>query len=143
VPTGARDCPRAERRYESCVGAGCHVSATSARGLHTFAEDQRIDPLIAQLDGLLARIPASEFSSTDGRYTTAEGSKFNSSLAKSPGAVVHNPFLIEALLRASIEQIRRDYGITPAALLPAAAPAMQRLLDDARARGQFRHTGTR
>ena len=143
VPTGARDCPRAERRYESCAGAGCHISATSARGLHTFAKEQRIDPLIAQLDGLLARIPAAEFSNTDGRYTTAEGSKFNSSLAKATGAEVHNPFLIEALLRASIEQIRRDYGLTPAAALPTATPVMQRLLGDARTRAQYRHSGTR
>ena len=138
-PTQERDCPRAERRYEACAGAGCHVSAANARGLHTLAE-QRILPLVAQLDALLARIPASEFSATDGRYTTAEGSRFNSQLAKAEGAIVHNPFLLEALLRASIEQIRRDYGLTPAASISVPTPAMQRLLDGAWRPTASRHT---
>lgn len=130
IPTGREDCARTERRYQSCATTGCHVSAASARGLHSLAES-RIDPLVVQLDGLLARIPATEFSNTDGRYTTAEGSRFNSQLAKRTGAEVHNPFLIEALLRASIEQIRRDYALTPAASLPAPMAAIQQLLDRA------------
>ena len=142
LPTGETDCPRTERRYEACAGSGCHISAASARGFHSLAE-QRILPLIAQVDGLVARIPASELSATDGRYTTAEGSRFNSLLAKNPGAIVHNPFLIEALLRASIEQIRRDYGLTPVTPPPPATPMMQRMLDDAFSRGTYRHTSGR
>ena len=137
IPTGATDCPRTERRYEACAGSGCHTSAASARGLHSVAES-RILPLIAQLDALLARIPASEFSATDGRYTTAEGSKFNSGVAKNGGAIVHNPFLVEALLRASIEQIRRDYGLVPTSPLPAPTPAVQRMLEGAWQRAAYR-----
>jgi hypothetical protein len=137
IPTGATTCPRAERRYESCASAGCHSSAANARGLHSLAES-RIDPLVVQLDALLARIPATEFSSTDGRYTTAEGSKFNSTLAKSAGAEVHNPFLVEALLRASIEQIRRDYGLTPTVPVPAASAAMESMLAEAWHRTAYR-----
>jgi predicted CXXCH cytochrome family protein len=136
IPTGSTSCTKAERRYESCAGSGCHTSAASARGLHSLAES-RIDDLVVRLDALIARIPANQFSNTDGRYTTGEGSKFNSSLAKTTGAEVHNPFLIEALLRASIVQIGRDYGLTSAVELPAATRAMQDMLDRASHRAGY------
>lgn len=50
----------------------------------------------------------------DDRYTTAEGSLFNSQLAAMRGSETHNPFLIEALLTASIQQVEIEYGISPA-----------------------------
>ena len=65
------------------------------------------------------RCPAgSEFNSKDGRYTTAEGAAFNFDLATaSAGSAIHNPWLVEALLRASIRQIELDYALTaPAGL---------------------------
>jgi hypothetical protein len=58
-----------------------------------------------------------EFNTTDNKITTAEGSAFNSAGAYNPstgamtGATVHNPYLIEALLTASIAQLKKDYGV--------------------------------
>ena len=72
----------------------------------------RLDALNATLVALLARIPASEFSTTDNRFTTAEGAKFNSGLIAFRGTAAHNPFLAEALLIGSINQVRKDYGLS-------------------------------
>jgi hypothetical protein len=73
--------------------------------------ESRIDLLASSLTAMIDQIPASEFSASDSRYTTGEGAKFNRDLALSPGAVVHNPFLIEALVTSSMRQITIDYGI--------------------------------
>jgi hypothetical protein len=73
----------------------------------------RIENLNAQLTSALAKVPASETNPNDSRYSTAEGARFNSQLADRPGSVVHNPFLLEALLIATIQQLQRDYGVTP------------------------------
>jgi hypothetical protein len=62
----------------------------------------------------LRQVPATEFNANDGRYSTAEGAKFNHGLAVFPGSAVHNPFLVEALLLASIQQVQTDYGVAPA-----------------------------
>jgi hypothetical protein len=77
----------------------------------------RIKRLTDEVAGLLPRIAASEFSTTDNRYTTAEGARFNMQLGQKKGSVAHNPFLVEALLIASIKQIEIDYGIRPAAVV--------------------------
>ncbi len=45
--------------------------------------------------------------------TTAFGAKFNLLLAEKAGQEIHNPFLMEALLTASIQQVQTDYGIAP------------------------------
>jgi predicted CXXCH cytochrome family protein len=128
IPTGERDCGKDQRRYEACAGSGCHVSAANARGLHALAES-RIEPLLAQAENLYARIP------TTNQSATRHGLNFNIQLAKkNSGQIVHNPFLLEALLRASIEQVRRDFGLVPTQPLPVATPAMQQLLDRARHR---------
>jgi hypothetical protein len=60
---------------------------------------------------LLPLIPSSEFSTTDNRISTAEGSRFNAQLARQPGTPIHNPFLVEALLIYSLDQIAIDYGL--------------------------------
>ncbi|NIQ60186.1 MAG: hypothetical protein GWN71_44785, partial [Gammaproteobacteria bacterium] len=54
---------------------------------------------------------ASEFDDSDDRYTTGEGARFNAELAALRGSTAHNPFLVEALLRASIDQVRADYDL--------------------------------
>jgi hypothetical protein len=61
---------------------------------------------------MIDKIPASEFSTSDNRYSTGEGAKFNNQLALAPGSMIHNPFLIEALITSSIKQITIDYGIS-------------------------------
>jgi hypothetical protein len=53
-------------------------------------------------------------------YTSCLGTQFNVSLALAPGAFVHNPFLIEQLLVASINQLQKDYGVTPNRTVPLA-----------------------
>lgn len=102
------DCAPAQRTYQTCTGAGCHGSQDVARSLQQVA-NLRVTNLASQLTALLAAVPASEFNPNDGRYSTAEGAKFNRDLALYPGSTIHNPFLIEALLIASIQQVRKDY----------------------------------
>jgi predicted CXXCH cytochrome family protein len=118
-------CPETQRTYRTCTGAGCHGSENVARSLEATAE-QRIAALAATLDATLAKIhvnwktcrnnnqcgAGSPFNSADGKFTTAEGAAFNYDLAVYPGSVIHNPFLIEALLTASIAQVREDYNVT-------------------------------
>jgi predicted CXXCH cytochrome family protein len=108
VPTGERDCGVMERSFEGCTQ--CH-SPQGARSAFIVAND-RIDDLVRTIQPMLAQIPASEFGNP-ARYTTADGSRFNMQLAQFPGSAVHNPFLIEALLVASIRQIQIEYGISP------------------------------
>jgi predicted CXXCH cytochrome family protein len=106
----AGDCEPAERTYRTCTDAGCHASEDVARSLQVVAE-LRIDNLANELNALLAQVPASEFDANDGRYSTGEGAKFNHDLARFEGSAIHNPFLVEALLIASIEQVEQDYGL--------------------------------
>ncbi|MCA9738424.1 MAG: cytochrome c3 family protein [Gemmatimonadota bacterium] len=113
VPGGA--CDETERTFESCATSGCHGTAEVARGLK-FTAEQRIDNLASALEALVAQVPASEFSTTDARYTVGEGARFNAELARASGAAVHNPFLIEALLTASINQVSETYSLAPPAM---------------------------
>jgi predicted CXXCH cytochrome family protein len=110
IPTGAETCALTERSFRSCTD-GCHGSEAAARSILIVVR-QRIDNLIATIEPLLAEIPEGEFAQP-GRYTTADGARFNLQLAQKAGSEVHNPFLIEALLVASIRQIGIDYGISP------------------------------
>ena len=109
VPTTG-SCNLTQRTFKSCAATGCHTEV-SARSAYIAAEG-RIEQLTETLDDMIDKIPSSEFSTKDNRYTTGEGAKFNNDLAKLPGSKFHNPFLIEALLTASMKQIRIDYGIT-------------------------------
>jgi predicted CXXCH cytochrome family protein len=111
VPT-AGDCDESERYYEGCAVSGCHGSADGARGV-LFTAQLRLENLADELDELLDGVPDSEFDSTDDIYTTAEGSLFNSQLARLSGTAAHNPFLTEALLIGSIRQVEQDYGLSP------------------------------
>jgi predicted CXXCH cytochrome family protein len=104
APTGEADCAK----------SGCHGSQDAARSAHTTAE-LRLTTLAGQLNAQLAKVPASEFSTTDNRYSTAEGARFNAQLALMTGSEVHNPFLVEALLIGSIAQVQQDYGVSPSA----------------------------
>jgi predicted CXXCH cytochrome family protein len=108
IPTGAATCADTEKSFKAC--ATCHLSENGARTAMVVARD-RLNELADQVAALLPRIPASEFSTTDNRISTGEGARFNMQLARERGSPAHNPFLIEALLRASIKQIEIDYGI--------------------------------
>jgi len=93
-------------------------------------------------DGLLPQVLAlegeAEINPADSTFTTAEGALWNAQVAhtedrlywgdftvganpehfgahKGSGDGVHNPFLLEALLRASIDAVENEYGVTAAA----------------------------
>lgn len=104
------DCDVSQRTFAACAGSGCHGSGDVAKSAMLTVE-QRFALLDSTLSHQIAKIPATEFSNTDGKYTTGEGAKFNLSLSRKAGQYVHNPFLIEALMTASIRQITIDYGI--------------------------------
>jgi len=106
---GSVDCDLSQRSFKSCTAGGCHGSEAAARSAMVVAE-QRIATLNAELKRLLAQVPADQFA-TDATYTTAEGAQFNSELADMTGSAIHNPFLVEALLAASIQQLKADYGV--------------------------------
>jgi predicted CXXCH cytochrome family protein len=109
LPT-SESCDEVDRTFQSCVTSGCHTSEDGARAIMLVAE-LRIDALANELSGLISQVPASEFDEDDARYTVGEGAKFNLGLAESGGAVVHNPFLIEALLIASVQTVKDKYGL--------------------------------
>lgn len=114
APTADQACTQVtQRSFKSCAASGCHTEA-SARSVFVTAEAD-IKVLYTALDQQIAagrangRIPATEF--VAGKVTTARGATFNSNLAKMHGSEVHNPFLVKALLRASLAQVQKDYGV--------------------------------
>ena len=113
APIAGGDCADSERTYAACTGSGCHGSESVARSVR-FTAESRMENLTDELDGLLAQVPESEFNHEDNRYTAAEGARFNSQLALNPGSAVHNPFLVEALLLASIKEVKATYGVNAA-----------------------------
>jgi predicted CXXCH cytochrome family protein len=112
-PTTDDQCGLAERTFSACAAAGCHTE-TSARSALIVART-RIQGLADQITSLLAQVPSSEFVTNDNLITTAEGARFNRDLGELAGSPVHNPFLVEALMTASIQQLRDQYGLRPPA----------------------------
>ncbi len=111
VPQAGGECADTERTFQTCTGAGCHGTEAVARSLRQVAR-QRIALLAGQLNTLIEQIPETEFDAGDGRYSTGEGALFNYQLATGfDGSAIHNPFLMEALLIASIQQVEEDYPI--------------------------------
>jgi predicted CXXCH cytochrome family protein len=130
-PTTA-DCADTQRTFKACTGSGCHGTEAAARSALSTGE-LRISDLVERLRVMLndrTRVPSTEFSTTDGRYTTAEGSRFNLGLAATltgtapsvttavvkPGTIAHNPFLIEQLLINTMKQLQKDYGFPVASV---------------------------
>ena len=111
VPSGEDDCDITQRSFKACAVSGCHGSENGARSA-IIAVWARFDLLTSTLDAMIAQIPASEFITGDNLITTGEGAKFNSALAKLSGSAAHNPFLVEALVTATIKQVQTDYGIS-------------------------------
>jgi len=120
APTVSQTCAETARSFKSCTASGCHGSENAARSAKSVAET-RIRNLAIETNRLVALVKATrptEFSVTDNKITTAEGANFNSLTAYNAttgamtGNTVHNPFLMEALLTASIAQLKKDYGVS-------------------------------
>jgi predicted CXXCH cytochrome family protein len=114
APTADQNCADTEKNYEGCAVAGCHGSATGARAA-MLASTLRLQNLATEIDRLVALVPASEFDTSDGKFTTGEGAKFNGGFADFAGSSAHNPFLVEALMIASINQMKTEYGLAVSA----------------------------
>ncbi len=127
------------RTWQACTT--CHSSVTAVVSafaanratLNTFANQIWVDVngdgnVNAGDTGLLTEVASTEFSTTDNKITVAEGALFNVRLVgegrydngdKSMG--VHNPFLSQAILAASIQALTDTYGLAPP---PAAVQAL-------------------
>jgi predicted CXXCH cytochrome family protein len=130
APVVKGTCGTSERTFQTCTGAGCHGSENVARSALITAE-LRMVALTEELDRTLQKVHAnwktcrtnnscgagSPFNTADGAYTTAEGAAFNYDLGLRKSTAVHNPFLLEALLTASIKQVKTDYNITSPSLV--------------------------
>jgi predicted CXXCH cytochrome family protein len=112
IPTADDSCPKTttDRTFSACTASGCHGSADAALSALLVAQN-RIANLVEELEDLLALVPATEFDPTDAVYTVAEGSLFNAELGAIESSAVHNPFLTEALLTASIDAVMDTYGL--------------------------------
>jgi predicted CXXCH cytochrome family protein len=130
IPTGEDICDfsTTARTFDACTGSGCHGSPEVAFTVLMVA-GLRIETKLEEVHDLLALIdPNGEdpfdgvdpntglIDATDGVITAAEGAVFNASLAEHPGdgdvyaSSTHNPFLVEALLIASIDALETEYA---------------------------------
>jgi predicted CXXCH cytochrome family protein len=115
-PTTSQTCAITGKTFRSCVSGACHASETVARTLY-LTDSARVLQLTTTLQGQITKVTTSkpaECKLGGPVYTTCLGAQFNVSLAQSPGGFVHNPFLIEQLLVATINQMQKDYGVTVA-----------------------------
>jgi predicted CXXCH cytochrome family protein len=120
LPTADQNCQVSQRSFKSCAASGCHSEAT-ARSVYT-GQKADIATLVNALTPMLAdaRVPAAD--KVSGKVSTWRGATFNLNLAKEVGGESHNAGLIKALLRASIAQMTKDYGIQPPIAIPLLAP---------------------
>lgn len=141
-PTADKTCAYTStaRSWQTCSASGCHANAAVAANIFNtvrarmkFLADQLwIDTnangsmQAAPTDaGLLPRVrqaSATQWSTTDNVITPAEGAEFNARMCGEFGQTtadnskgIHNPFLCEALLIATINYIRAFYNL-PASL---------------------------
>lgn len=110
------DCELSRRSFEACTASECHGTEASARSA-LLATRERLAALADDLEALLDQVPSTEFRTYDGLITTAEGAAFNAAFVDFDGSAVHNPFLVEALLTASIKQVKLDYGLNSSSTL--------------------------
>ncbi len=150
IPTGTKDCEytTAARSWTSCAKSGCHSNASVAAAafntvrarMKLLADQLWIDtdgsrslqaaPTDAGMLAVVRQTRPTEWSTTDNRVSPAEGAEFNARLCGEFGQSntdnskgIHNPFLCEALLIATINEVRTIYG------LPAPPAAVQAVLD--------------
>jgi predicted CXXCH cytochrome family protein len=123
VPTTAT-CTVSQRDFSACASSGCHGAPSDAMSAMSTVIT-RLALLDSALSSQIVKLPSSLYLSTT--MNTAIGARYNLWLAEKVGSEVHNPFLMEALLTSSIQQVQLDYGIPPtisvslANILPATA----------------------
>jgi hypothetical protein len=148
-PTADKTCAYTStaRSWASCTQSGCHANAgVAASAFNTIRSRMKLlaDELWIDSDhndhldaaptdaGLLPTLRASQPLewAPDARISPAEGAEFNARLCGEYGQEntdnskgIHNPFLCEALLIASINEVRSTYGLS------APQPAVQAILD--------------
>lgn len=108
IPLPEAECPDSERDFSAC--AACHTGPDEGRNIY----NQTLSDVAAKVQALrdlLAQVPATEFDTSDGVTTTAEGADFNADLGDHTGSAVHNGVYLKALLDASIAQVQADYGL--------------------------------
>lgn len=119
LPTDSQTCEVSAKTFRSCVATGCHGTESAARSAFNTAE-LRVVNLVAQANTLITQAKAGPLASectysSSKPYSTCMGMQFNISLANSGGSAVHNPFLVEQLMLASIAQMKKDYNLTVSA----------------------------
>ena len=110
----------AARSFAACSQAGCHGSESIAEGLLSL----RMMSIQSAADDLLALLeqadpgledPDEPIDPDTDTFTVAEGAYFNYNLATFggdvAGASMHNPFLVQALLDASIVAVEDEYNL--------------------------------
>jgi predicted CXXCH cytochrome family protein len=129
IPTNT-DCDynTTDRSFLACATTGCHLTPEAAGSALLLASTRiqgDVDDLMGQLLQVDPNLEAAggEIDPTAQPFTVAEGALFNHNLAtfggKVYGSATHNPFLMEALLLASIQIVEDTYGIPPASGLDA------------------------
>jgi hypothetical protein len=117
-PLVNQTCADSVKTFRTCVNSGCHGSEVAARSAFNTAE-LRTTTLETTLSGLITQAKAgpksAECSFPNPIYSTCNGAAFNLSLSQKEASFVHNPFLIEQLLLASINQMKTDYNLPLAA----------------------------
>ena len=123
-PTDDQSCQVTGRSFKGCATGSCHGNSEVAARSAWIAGDADVKGLAALLDGMIAQVPSNQFGS--GKVTPGRGAKFNSEMAKMPGAAAHNPFLVKTLLRYSGVALNQEYGIPlPPGLAPTAGDAQR------------------
>jgi predicted CXXCH cytochrome family protein len=109
----------AERSFKGCTEAGCHASEDNASMALNNAAGRIQGYADELLDALTLVDPNLEdaggaIDPADPTFTVAEGALFNYHLATFGndvrGSTVHNPFLTEALLIASLDAVQEAYA---------------------------------
>jgi predicted CXXCH cytochrome family protein len=129
-------CDISQRSFSACARSGCHATTADAHD-RFMALTQEIALLAGIIwtdvngdgrvnagdTGLLPQVPTTEFV-RDSIITVGEGALFNVQLVNVDGSHgVHNPPYFRALLTATADALRQQYGLTAP---PAAAALLSR-----------------
>jgi predicted CXXCH cytochrome family protein len=137
IPIGG-DCAMTTtaRSFKGCTASGCHGTEQAAASAMATAT-ARIRALTDQLGALLRTVDPNldaaggVIDARNATFSVAEGAYFNWRLAQERGednadpnmkvaaSTVHNPFLMETLLRESITIVRATYNVKPIVKLSA------------------------